>query len=153
MTDVIDSVLGPELAAAVADVRRTRPAVLAHTQGVSDALFDGPAGAAFGRQRLAAVAAHVAALAGAKELAAHYAARAGAAGTEADSAGDRVLAVALLHAARLTTAPATSTRAHLAALRTAGLSERDIVTLTQLVGFVNYQIRLLAGLTLIGETR
>ncbi|MFI9510808.1 hypothetical protein [Nocardia sp. NPDC052566] len=152
MTDVIDAVLGGERAAAVRAVRDARPAVVAHTQAVHDALFDGPAGRAFGRERLAAVAAHAATLADAKDLAAHYAESAGSAGTEPDSAGDGVLAAALRHAARLTTAPVTSAHTHIDVLLAAGLTERDIVTVTQLVGFVNYQVRLLAGLALIGDS-
>lgn len=151
-SDVIDAALGAATADRVRAVRAARPEVLARTQGVHDALFDGPAGRAFGPARLAAIAAHVATLAASPELAAHYTRLAGTAGTEPDSSGDAVLAAALLHAARLTTAPATATRAHLDVLLAAGLSERDIVTVSQLVGFVNYQVRLLAGLALIGES-
>ncbi|GAD83579.1 hypothetical protein FEK33_04325 [Nocardia asteroides NBRC 15531] len=148
--DVIDTVLGAELAAKVAVVRRSRPVVVDSTQAVHDALFDGPGGRAFGSERLAAVAAHVATLGEAADLAAFYADRAGA---QANSAGDAKLTAALQHATRLTTAPATSTRAHVDELLAAGLTETDIVTVAQLTGFVNYQIRLLAGLALIGATR
>ncbi|KAA8890042.1 CMD domain protein [Nocardia colli] len=148
MTDVIDAVLGGERAAAVRAVRQARPAVVEHTQGVHDALFDGPGGRAFGRARLAAIAADIATRSDAKELAAHYNELAGEA---ADAAGDPVLAAALAHAALLTTAPATATHAHIDALYAAGLTERGVVTVTQLVGFVHYQIRLLAGLELIGD--
>lgn len=149
MTDVIDTVLGGKRAAAVHVIRQSRPAVIAHTQGVHDALFDGPAGVAFGRERLAAIAVHIATLADAKDLAAHYAE---IAGSEPESNGDQVLAAALRHAERLTTAPASSTHAHIELLLATGLTEQDVVTITQLAGFVNYQIRLLAGLALIGDT-
>ncbi|MFE1593816.1 hypothetical protein [Nocardia sp. NPDC058705] len=152
-TDVIDAVLGAEAAARVATVRRSRPTVVEHTQGVHDALFDGVAGRAFGRARLAAIAAHIAALGNATDLAAYYTGLSEDAGKEPDSSGDAKLAAALRHAVRLTNAPATSTRAHIDALLAAGLSETDIVTVSQLVGFVNYQVRLLAGLTLIGAQR
>ncbi|MGW6725281.1 hypothetical protein ACWF9G_05180 [Nocardia sp. NPDC055029] len=152
-TDVIDAVLGAEAAARVAVVRRSRPAVVEHTQGVHDSLFAGPGGVAFGPERLALIATHVAALGEAAELAAHYARRAGNTGTEQDSAHDAKLTAALHHATRLTTAPSTSTRAHIDALLAAGLTETDIVTVSQLVGFVNYQVRLLAGLALIGAIR
>ncbi|WP_147403921.1 hypothetical protein [Nocardia panacis] len=138
MTDIIDEVLGSAV-----PIRQSRPTVVAHTQGVYEALFEGEV--AFGRERSAVIAARVATLAGAPELARHYSEIAGA---ERDS--DATLDAALDHAERLTTAPATSTRAHIAALAAAGLSEHDIVTLTQLVGYVNYQVRLLAGLTLLG---
>ncbi|MFD3706866.1 hypothetical protein ACFWUP_27325 [Nocardia sp. NPDC058658] len=153
MSDVIDAVLGTEAAARVAAVRQRRPAVVEHTQAVHDALFDGVAGRAFGRARLAAIAAHIAALGNATDLAAYYARLAESAGTESDSSGDAKLAAALRHAVRLTDAPATSTRAHIDILLAAGLSETDIVTVSQLTGFVNYQVRLLAGLALIGDQR
>ncbi|MFJ4653123.1 hypothetical protein ACIP5Y_17820 [Nocardia sp. NPDC088792] len=144
MTDVIDAVLG-DRAAAVRELRRQRPLVVEHTQGVHDALLDGPAAASVGRERLIAAAVAVAELAGAPELAAHYAAL----GT-VPSEGDPKLAAILRHAARVTKTPAAVTRDDIDALGAAGLTERDIVTVGQLIGFVHYQVRLLAGLTLIG---
>jgi uncharacterized protein YciW len=39
----------------------------------------------------------------------------------------------------------------IAALKKAGVSEDDIVRLSELVAFVNYQVRLAAGLKLLGE--
>ncbi|RDI52147.1 hypothetical protein [Nocardia mexicana] len=144
MTDVIDAVLG-ERAEAVREVRRARPAVFAHTQGVYDALLDGPATAAVGRDRLIATAVAVAELAGAPELAAHYAAQGGR-----PDPGDPVLAAVLRHAARVTEVPASLGRADIDALAAVGLSDRDIVTVSQLIGYVHYQARLLAGLGVIG---
>ncbi|AYF73452.1 hypothetical protein D7D52_05805 [Nocardia yunnanensis] len=142
--DVIDAVLG-DTASAVRAVRETRPAVVAHTQGVYAALLDGPATAAIGRDRVVAAAVAVAELAGAPRLAAHYAALG-----SVPAEGDPVLAAVLRHAARVTTAPASITRADIDALAAVGLSERDIVTVAQLIGFVHFQVRLLAGLELIG---
>ncbi|MET9491645.1 hypothetical protein [Nocardia sp. NPDC006630] len=144
MTDVIDAVLGAR-AEGVHKIRQERPAVVAHTQGVYDALLDGPAAASVGRERLIAAAVAVAELAGAPELAAHYA---GLGTTPAQ--GDSVLAAILLHAALVTSTPAAATRADIEALTAAGLSAADIVTVAQLIGFVHFQVRLLAGLTLIG---
>lgn len=144
MTDVIDTVLG-DRAAAVRALRRRRPLVVEHTQGVHDALLDGPATASVGRERLIAAAVAVAELAGAPELAAHYAAL----GT-VPAEGDPKLAAILRHAARVTKTPAAVTRDDIDALGAAGLTERDIVTVGQLIGFVHYQVRLLAGLGLIG---
>ncbi|MET8431073.1 hypothetical protein [Nocardia sp. NPDC004860] len=142
--DVIDAVLGAR-AESVRAVRATRPEVIEHSQGVFEALLDGPATASVGRERLIAAAVAVAELAGAPELAAHYAAL----GTT-PAEGDPVLAAILRHAARVTSAPASLARADIDALAAAGLSERDIVTVAQLIGFVHFQVRLLAGLRLIG---
>lgn len=144
MTDVIDAVLGAQ-ATAVRDIRQSRPAVVEHTQGVYEALLDGPATATVGRERLVAAAVAVAELAGAPQLAAHYANLGGA-----PKSGDPILAAILRHAARVTQTPAALSRADIDDLAAVGLSDRDIVTVSQLIGFVNYQARLLAGLTLIG---
>ncbi|MTE16649.1 carboxymuconolactone decarboxylase family protein [Nocardia aurantiaca] len=142
--DVIDAVLGAR-AGSLSALRATRPAVVDHTQGVYEALLDGPATASVGRDRLVAAAVVVAELAGAPNLAAHYAAL----GT-APAEGDPVLAAILRHAAQVSTAPASLTRTDIDALAATGLSERDIVTVAQLIGFVHFQARLLAGLELIG---
>lgn len=142
--DVIDAVLGAH-AVGVRELRQARPAVVEHTQGVFEALLTGPGAESVGRERLIAAAVAVAELAGAPELAAHYAGL----GT-APAEGDPVLAAILRHAARVSTAPAAITRADIDALATAGLTEADIVTVAQLIGFVHFQARLLAGLTLIG---
>ncbi|MEU0545309.1 hypothetical protein ABZ319_36090 [Nocardia sp. NPDC005978] len=142
--DVIDTVLG-DRAAGVRELRQARPLVVEHTQGVFEALLDGPATAVLGRERVIAAAVAVAELAGAPELAAHYAGL----GT-VPAAGDAVLAAILKHAAQVSTAPATVTRADIDALGAAGLTAADIVTVAQLIGYVHFQARLLAGLTLIG---
>lgn len=142
--DVIDAVLGAD-AEAVRALRQTRPAVVEHTQGVYEALLNGPESAGIGRERLVAVAVAVAELAGAPVLAAHYATL----GT-VPAENDPVLAALLRHAARVSTAPSELERADIDALAAAGLSPRDIVTVSQLIGFVHFQVRLLAGLTLIG---
>ncbi|WP_028748045.1 CMD domain-containing protein [Rhizobium mesoamericanum] len=54
------------------------------------------------------------------------------------------------HADRLTIAPREATRGHIEALRSAGVSDADIVRLSELAAFVNYQVRVIAGLALIG---
>ncbi|MFA1626181.1 CMD domain-containing protein [Rhizobium mongolense] len=57
------------------------------------------------------------------------------------------------HADRLTVAPRDATRAHVEALREVGVSDADLVRLAELAAFVNYQVRVLAGLKLLGEMR
>jgi uncharacterized protein YciW len=57
------------------------------------------------------------------------------------------------HADRLTVAPRDATRAHVDALRQVGVTDADIVRLAELAAFVNYQVRVLAGLKLLGEIR
>lgn len=57
------------------------------------------------------------------------------------------------HADRLTVAPRDATRAHIDALRQVGVTDADIVRLAELAAFVNYQVRVLAGLKLLGDMR
>ena len=47
---------------------------------------------------------------------------------------------------KLTLQPETATRGDVTALTEAGLSTRTIVSLTGLIAFVNYQLRVAAGL-------
>jgi CMD domain protein len=64
---------------------------------------------------------------------------------------DPRLATILWHVDMLTVRPREATRADIDALKAAGISEPDIVRLSQLVAFVNYQVRLVAGLRLLGN--
>ena len=50
---------------------------------------------------------------------------------------------------RLTSEPQAASKAEINGLRSAGVEDADIVGLTQLAGFVNYQLRFIAGLRLI----
>jgi uncharacterized protein YciW len=50
---------------------------------------------------------------------------------------------------RLTSEPQTATREHLTTLQAQGLSMPDILSLTQLVAFLNFQVRTLAGLQML----
>ncbi|PKA43038.1 CMD domain-containing protein [Rhizobium sullae] len=66
---------------------------------------------------------------------------------------DPRIAEIVRHADRLTVAPRDATRAHIEALRQVGVTDADIVRLAELAAFVNYQVRVLAGLKLLGEMR
>lgn len=59
------------------------------------------------------------------------------------------LAAILAHADLLTSRPREAGPASLQALRAHGLGEREIVSLAQLVAYVNFQVRLVAGLQLL----
>ena len=89
------------------------------------------------------LAARMARLNGDGALAAHY-------GPESEGAGDARWTAILRHVDLVTTQPKTATRADIEALRAAGLAEADIVRLSQLIAFVNYQVRVAAALRLIG---
>lgn len=61
-------------------------------------------------------------------------------------------AIAILrHTDLLTHEPGASTPDHIAALKATGLTPRDIVTLSQLIAYLSFEVRLLAGLRLLAE--
>jgi CMD domain protein len=64
---------------------------------------------------------------------------------EIDKYGKRLNAI-VRHMDLLTREPKKATRADIEALKDAGISEPDIVRLSELAAFVNYQVRVIAGL-------
>jgi CMD domain protein len=64
---------------------------------------------------------------------------------EVDSYGKRLNAI-VRHMDLLTREPKKATRAAITALKDAGIGESDIVRLSELAAFVNYQVRVIAGL-------
>jgi uncharacterized protein YciW len=67
---------------------------------------------------------------------------------DAKSGNERQDAMAR-HADMLTRAPRNATRDDITALTAVGVSEADIVRLSELAAFVNYQLRVVAGLKLL----
>lgn len=108
-----------------------------------------------------ALACRIARLNGDGALAEHYrqalgddaAAMAVLAVPDAPPPDDMRLAAMLRHVDLVTRDPKRATRDDLAALQAAGIAQADIVRLTQLIAFVNYQVRVIAGLRLIGGAR
>ncbi len=62
-------------------------------------------------------------------------------------------AAILRHTDLLTLEPGEATPAHIAALRSVGLSQRDIVTISQLIAFESFQVRVVATLRLFAEEK
>jgi uncharacterized protein YciW len=144
--DLLESIIGVAPGSALAAVRAQRPAIVRHTQGSHDVLLFPPDPGGLSLAERALVAARVAELSGHGGLAAHY--RRLLADRGDPAAGTRLETI-LRHVARVTAAPGTATPADIEALRTAGLDARDIVTLTQIIAFVSYQVRAAAGLALL----
>jgi len=159
--DIVDTLLGIKPGSALAELRAQRPEVLRHTQQSYQALFEPADAGGLSRLDRGAAALRVARLGEDAPLAAHF--RHYLAGiTDGDAFIDAVerfpemvstqrLEAILLHVDRLTRAPGTATPAHLRELQAAGLAPTDIVTLSQLVAFVTYLTRALAGLRLLGS--
>lgn len=95
-------------------------------------------------------------LSGEETLAAHYNAQVpSATASMADPAfsggGDPKLAAIIRHVDLVTQRPKDATRDDIDTLREAGVAGADIVRLAELIAFINYQIRVAAGLRLLGE--
>ena len=142
--DVIDRAAGLAPGDALHAARRFRAKVVEATQASHDALLHEPVDGLSTADRLR-VAAHVCTLAGAASLAQHYDALLGAE-TETDATPSPALPAMLRFAAALTTDPRLGDSAALAALRHAGLGDAAIVALAQLVAFLSFQLRVVAGL-------
>ena len=143
-TDVIDLAAGLAPGDPLHAARRFRAKVVEATQASHDALLMQPVAGLATADRLR-VAIHACTVAGATTLAAHYAdLLSSAADKEASPSG--ALPAMLQFAATLTTEPLRGDSAALASLKSAGLDDAAIVALAQLVAFLSYQLRVVAGL-------
>lgn len=164
--DVIDRLMGLQPGDFLSDLRHERPAVRQHSQGSFDALLNVAQAADLSPAERDMVALRVATLHACAPLVALHRERlaalgigpaamdAAAAGPDANGAtaadGFDARTVALLrHADLLTLRPIEARPEHLHALADAGLTPAAIVTLSQLIAFVAYQVRVVAGLTLL----
>jgi uncharacterized protein YciW len=142
--DVIDHAAGLAPGDPPHAARRFRAKVVEATQASHDALLLQPVEGLSPADRLR-VAAHVCHLAGAASLEQHYVERLADA-PDRDEPSSAALPAMLAFAATLTTDPRLGDRAALQALRDAGLGDPAIVALAQLVAFLSYQLRVVAGL-------
>jgi uncharacterized protein YciW len=141
--DVIDTAAGLAPGERVHAARRFRATVVEATQASHDALLFEPVAGLSSADRLR-VAAHACDAAGAAELAAHY--RALLQAQPAADAPSPALSAMQHFAATLTTDPRRGDQAAIQALKAAGLDDAAIVALAQLVAFLSYQTRVVAGL-------
>jgi len=159
--DTLNSLLGIEDGSSLAALRDQRPEATRHTEGSYQALFSDTTATALSPSERFATALFVATLHAEPALIAHYRTRldatAGASdapiadilrGPDAVGLPTRLRAM-LAHADLLVIRPAAATPADLAALTAAGLSDPEIVTLSQLIAFVSFQVRVLVGLRLL----
>ena len=152
-TDLIDKLVPLTEGSAIHAVRHQRHKVVDATQGSHDALFD-PTLAGLSLAERLLVALRIASLAGSQALQAHYRERLVALpALSPDEAaaldGRRVegrLQVMLGFASTLTDKPVEGDRAALLKLPTAGLQTAAVIALAQLIAFVAYQLRVIAGL-------
>ncbi|WP_316149364.1 peroxidase-related enzyme [Cupriavidus sp. BIC8F] len=155
-TDVVDQVAGLAAGSAIHTLRHARDKVVASTQGSYKGLFD-PALPGLTLAERLLVALYAARLAGAADLVAHYRARLQAIEADValitlagqgnpDTLADARLRAILAFTRTLSERPVEGDQAALKTLPAAGLATPDVVTLAQLIAFLSYQVRLVAGL-------
>jgi alkylhydroperoxidase domain protein len=142
--DVIDALAGVADGSTVARLRRERAAATEHAQGSYRGLFDPDEVVGLTRGERFEVAVRVAEVHASAVAAGHFRERLGA------SAASERLPVLLRHAELLGAHPRDATLDGLQALANAGLSTREIVTLSQLIAFVSFFVRVLRALELLG---
>ncbi|MGJ7573048.1 CMD domain-containing protein [Variovorax sp. RB2P76] len=165
IADLVDACVPLAAGSAAHAVRHQRDKVVAATQGSYDALFDPQlSGPPLAERLLAAHA--IARSADSAALQAHYRARldalaplsaaqqaaADGAPVEALGADPRLQAV-LAFTRTLTDRPVEGDREALLKLPAAGLSTPEVVALAQLIAFVAYQVRVVAGLQALAALR
>jgi len=154
--DVVDQLVGLAPGNPTFDVRHKRDKVAAATQGSYDALFD-PALPGLSLADRLLVALYATRITPSPLLAAHYRARAVEAGVAAadiavaesgkpSDAANPQLAAVLEYTRKLIEKPVEGDEAALKTLPAAGVSTPAVVTLSQLIAFLSYQTRLVAGL-------
>jgi uncharacterized protein YciW len=145
--DVIDALAGIS-GGPLAELRRQRPDVVKHLQGSDDVIFAPQDDGGLTRAERAGAALRIATLLRDGVLEAHYRGRLAALGAADPLAGARGAAVAA-HVGRVTTNPDGAAKADIDALLAAGLTPHAVVSLSQLIAFVNFQSRVLAGLRML----
>src|SRR5712691_11456480 len=141
VTDVIAELSGIEPGSALAELRAQRPEAMTHAQGSYAALFDPASVRGLSPTERLAVAERVASRHASTAAATHY----GVSHTETPR-----LQAMLRHADLLSNRPRQAGHDDLQALADAGLSTQAIVTLSQTIGFVSFQVRVIAMLRLLG---
>lgn len=151
-SDVMDALAGLADGSPIAELRRQRSDVIRHLQGSDGAIFAPAGDGGFTRPEREAAALRVATLLRDGALEEHYQRRLAALG-EADPLGGARGEAVLVHVDRVTLSPDSATKADLDRLLAAGLTPHAIVSLSQLIAYVNFQSRVLAGLRMLRDAR
>lgn len=162
--DAIDRILGPDNEGRIAALRGQKPVLAEELQAYYRALFepDEASAAAFPLADRFAVAVRVASHTRSAAVAEWYANLAREAGMTDETVErlrdvaspwpDRTpLGAAIRHTDLLTTRPAAARPEDLQRLKDAGYVPAGILSLSQTIAFVSYQLRLIAGLRALGE--
>ncbi|AYH07869.1 alkylhydroperoxidase domain protein [Pectobacterium parmentieri] len=150
--DVLDALADISPDSTLAEARKTREAATRHTQGSYDALFNAAAhdNATLPLSLRFWFATKISGWQQDEQLQHFYAERLA---DFPEPTLTPALQLALDHAERLTKTPVQAAPSHVNMLEQTGWSVDDIVTLSQLIAFVNFQSRLLRGYRLIAGHR
>ena len=148
--DLLETIIGVAPDSPISRLRAQRPDIVRHTQGSHDVLLRPTDPGGLSLSERAMIALRTAELSGHAALGAHYRSVLAQAGDPPP--GARLDAI-VAHVALVTTNPRSATRDNIDALRSVGLSPRDIVALTQIVAFVSYQVRAAVGLGLLAQEK
>lgn len=156
--DVMDKLAGIADGSPLADLRRQRPDVARHLQGSDDVILSPREDGGLTPAERAAAALRVATLLRDPVLSAHYRARLAMLDPDGTLArtvegGARITELRwdaiLAHVDLVTRGPGSAERKDIDNLLAAGLSSRAVVSLSQLIAYVNFQSRVLAGLRML----
>lgn len=139
--DLIEDLLGIAPDSPLGMLRRRRPEALRHSEGAFRELLLPADPGGLSHAERATLAARVAEREGDAALAARFRTMVG----DAMPDGARIAAL-LAYAEKVALTPEATSRADIEALAALGLTSRDIVAATQLIAFVPYQVRAIAGL-------
>lgn len=158
--DVMDELAGLTPGSPVAQLRRQRPDVVRHLQGTDDVLFEPADDGGLTRAERAAAALRVSELLRDGRLTEHYRTQLAALDPTGELArtvegGARITEgrwdAILSHVDLVTRGPGSANRKDVDNLLAVGLSSQAIVALSQVIAYVNFQSRVLAGLRMLRE--
>lgn len=157
MTTLIETYAGVAPGSKLGEAMKARAEILRLSEAAHDAVLLPRDPGGLSHALRAALAARMCRHVGNEDLAGHYDAYLAHSG-DLDVAplahpggvsGELLLDAVARHADLLTTAPREATRQDIERLKAAGVSEPDIVRLAELAAFVNYQLRVIAGLKVL----
>jgi CMD domain protein len=161
--DTINTVLGITPGSAMAQLRGKRPELVERMQGSCDAVLVPVEPGGLAHDLRAALASRIAWQNNETALAKHYRSMLEkhprsevlamiADGGNPDNAPERIQTI-LRHTDLLATTPKDATRQDIEKLGKAGIDDADIVRLSELVALVSFQVRVIAGLRLLGDVQ
>ncbi len=157
MTTLIETLAGVSPASKLGEALKQRAEILRLSEAAHDAVLLPRDPGGLSHALRAALAARMCRHVGNAALAAHYDSYLAHSGDldvsplahPGGNSGEPQFDAVARHADLLTIAPREATRQDIEALKAAGVGEPDIVRLAELAAFVNYQLRVVAGLNVL----